>query len=205
MTSVKSAPARRGRPRSEKARQAILETARSQLAQRGYDQLSIQEVSEAAGVGKQTVYKWWPSKAVLVADCVLEGGVLSEVTGLPDTGDAREDIQTWLRVLAERIENPLKASLLRGLAAAAAENEGAAAKLFERFTGPCRAVLVERLTAGQRAGQVRRDAPLVLVTNALVGTLLFRILSREPPEPEELVRLADVLFVGLGVAAPRKH
>jgi AcrR family transcriptional regulator len=197
MTSAKEDLGRRGRPRSESARQAILDATREQLVQRGYDQLSIQEVSEAAGVGKQTVYRWWPTRAALVADCVLEGGVLSELLAPPDTGDARRDLQTWVRVLAERNENPRKTSLFRGLAAAAAESEGAAMKLFERFTAPCRAVLVERLEAGQRAGQVRANAPLVLVADALVGFLLFRILGRQPSEPEEMARLVDILFVGV--------
>ncbi|MET0403607.1 MAG: TetR/AcrR family transcriptional regulator [Cystobacter sp.] len=197
MTSVKGDTGRRGRPRSEDARQAILEATREQLVERGYDQLSIQEVSEAAGVGKQTVYRWWPTRAALVADCVLEGGVLSLLNGPPDTGDARKDLQTWVRILVERSHNPQEASLFRGLTAAAAESEEASRKLFEQFTAPRRALLVERMTTAQRTGQVRSDTPLLLIADALVGLLLFRILSRQPFAAEEMERLVDLFFVGV--------
>ena len=53
----------RGRPRSETARKAVLRAALRLVAAHGYRALTIEGIAAAAGVGKQTIYRWWPSKA----------------------------------------------------------------------------------------------------------------------------------------------
>ena len=77
--------ARPGRARSEAARHAILEATREELTERGYDKLSIDRVAAAAGVGKQTIYRWYSSKSVLVAECILLGYVFRPDLDAPDT------------------------------------------------------------------------------------------------------------------------
>lgn len=61
-----SKAARRGRPRDEATEQAILASARELLARDGYDAVSIEGVARAAGVGKQTIYRRYDSKAELL-------------------------------------------------------------------------------------------------------------------------------------------
>ena len=208
MASVKpDAPdePRRGRRRSESSRLAILEATRDLLAELGYDRLSIQQIAEAAGVGKQTVYRWWPSKAAVVAECVLEGYVLPQGVELADTGDVRRDVRALFRALAEHYGRPPHASLMRALTAASAESEEVAAKLFERLADPFRAMLLERLTAAQCSGQVQPGAPLVPLAEALIGALLFRVLTRERVDPEQMARLADAVLGGVAEAGPRRR
>ncbi|WP_373456817.1 MULTISPECIES: TetR/AcrR family transcriptional regulator [Brevibacterium] len=74
--------------RSERARTAILTSALQLARDVGYSRMSIEGIAADAGVGKQTIYRWWPSKAAVVFDAILEqnsqdGG---EVV-IPDTGD----------------------------------------------------------------------------------------------------------------------
>ena len=57
-----------GRPRSENARQAILRSTLKLLRKGSFGQLSIEAIAADAGVGKATVYRWWPSKGALVVD-----------------------------------------------------------------------------------------------------------------------------------------
>jgi AcrR family transcriptional regulator len=197
MTQVNAEPPRRGRPRSDRARRAILESTRAELAAHGYERLSIQQIADAAGVGKQTIYRWWPTKRELVAACVLEGLVLPDDVGLPDTGDVRADLRTWVRALVVLFGGSPQTSLLRALVSAAAESDEVAAKLRARFGDPYRSAVVARLTAARRAGVVRRGAPLAAVAEALVGALLFRVLAREPVGADEMVALADALFAGI--------
>ncbi|MGO7983441.1 helix-turn-helix domain-containing protein, partial [Rhizobium johnstonii] len=64
---------RRGPVRSEVARMAILEATARQFEARGYDQLTMEGIAAEAKVGKQTIYRWWPSKSALVADCLIAG------------------------------------------------------------------------------------------------------------------------------------
>jgi AcrR family transcriptional regulator len=51
---------------------AIVTSTREQLLERGFDALTIEAVASRAGVGKQTIYRWWPSRPAVVADIVLE-------------------------------------------------------------------------------------------------------------------------------------
>ena len=60
-----TAPAPRGRPRSEKARKAVLDAAAELLLARGLSAVSMDVVAERAGVSKATIYRWWPTKETL--------------------------------------------------------------------------------------------------------------------------------------------
>ncbi|MDP9134132.1 MAG: TetR/AcrR family transcriptional regulator, partial [Actinomycetota bacterium] len=79
-----TATARRGRPRSEKATNAILEAAAELLLLRGLGAMSMDEVAERAGVSKATIYRWWPSKEMLALDALLAWAAVRAPTR--DTG-----------------------------------------------------------------------------------------------------------------------
>lgn len=201
MANVNGALPKRGRPRSDRAKIAILEATRDQLASQGFERLSIQQVADDAGVGKQTIYRWWPTKRELVAECVLAGYVLPEGGGPADSGDLRADMRAFTVALGTEYGRGPKSGLLRALISAAAESDEVAAKLFERFGDPYRVAVLARLQSGQRDGQVRQDAPLELVADALVGALVFRVLGRAAVTRGELEGLADALVQG--IAAPK--
>src|SRR6266851_7755029 len=57
-----------GRPRSEKARKAVIQSTLALLNRVGFHELSVESVAARAGVGKATIYRWWPNKAELVID-----------------------------------------------------------------------------------------------------------------------------------------
>ena len=83
-----------GRPRSEQARRAILDTAVRLTMRDGYQAVTIKGIAEEAGVGRQTVYRWWTTKAALVLEAV---GELAERAGRPaPTGDAEHDLRALL-------------------------------------------------------------------------------------------------------------
>ena len=58
--------------RSERAHTAILEATRDLIVEVGYDSMSIEGIAARAGVGKQTIYRWWPSKAAVLLDAFLD-------------------------------------------------------------------------------------------------------------------------------------
>jgi AcrR family transcriptional regulator len=55
-----------GRPRSAASRAALLDAAYWQVVERGYGSVTAGAIAAAAGAGKQTLYRWWPSKGRLV-------------------------------------------------------------------------------------------------------------------------------------------
>lgn len=63
-----SSPRGPGRPRSDVSRAALLDAAYWQVSQLGYARVSAEAIAKAAGAGKQTLYRWWPSKARLVLE-----------------------------------------------------------------------------------------------------------------------------------------
>lgn len=189
----------RGRPRSPQAHQAILAATCELLLETGYEGLSIEGVAGRAGVGKQTVYRWWPSKSALVTEAVLDGRLPLSGDIPADTGDLRKDLHTWLTRQFELLTDPFTVSLIRAVTAAAADNDTAGVALYQRFTGPAHEALVDRLAAGRAAGQVSSDADLDAAADAVAGTLLYVALTRQVPQSQHRVTgLVDLLLHGIG-------
>src|SRR5271168_131978 len=77
-----------GRPRSEESRQSILQSTLKLLKQDGgFSELSIEAIAADANVGKTTVYRWWPTKATLVADAFAASA--DDELRFPDTGSVQ--------------------------------------------------------------------------------------------------------------------
>ncbi|WP_375386161.1 TetR/AcrR family transcriptional regulator [uncultured Microbacterium sp.] len=178
--------------RSEAARRAILGATARLFALRGYEHLTIEGVAAEAGVGKQTIYRWWPSKGALVAECLLEGLLLPERLGPRDTGDVRSDLIAWLEEIDELIEQPLGATLFRSLVAAAAENVDVARRLYGSLGAT--SSLTGRLEAAMAAGELRSDTPMQEIGEALTGATVVRALGRVPATPGSSRRLVNAVI-----------
>lgn len=182
---------RRGPARSESARRAILEATARQFTEKGYDHLTMEGIAAAARVGKQTIYRWWPSKGALIADCLIEGLLLTEDVLPENTGDIRADLSRWLQRLYQVVERRGERELMRSLIAAAAENDDVGRRLYESLG--IGVELIGRLQQGVADGQLPANAPLVEISEALIGSLVLRVLSRKPTDDNDLERVIDVV------------
>src|ERR1700753_3935259 len=93
--------ATKGRPphrRNEQARIAVLHAADDLLAERGFAGVTIEGIAARAGVAKQTIYRWWPSKVDVLLDTLVEDSQQELI--VPDTGSAITDARQYLRRLA---------------------------------------------------------------------------------------------------------
>ena len=90
---------RSGPVRSDVARAAILRATAELFEQKGYDNLTIEGIAARASVGKQTVYRWWPSKGALISECLFEGLIIPEAVTPPDTGDLPERLPDVLEAI----------------------------------------------------------------------------------------------------------
>ena len=86
-----------GRPRSEQARLAILDSTLKLLGKNGFSNLTIEDVAARAGVGKMTVYRWWPNKASMIADAFASD--TKQKLHFPDTGSVFTDMSQQMRQL----------------------------------------------------------------------------------------------------------
>lgn len=159
------------RRRSEKSRRAIVTATRELLLERGFDGLSIEAVAARAGVGKQTIYRWWPSRPALVADVMLEDAdkILASVR---HTGDLAADLVEWVGKLAVSLTTVRGSAMLRTLTAAGMEHEDTAVKLRAGFSKPLHDSVRSRLLADGVDESTAESA-----ADAIVGGVVYPILS----------------------------
>ncbi|WP_394525581.1 TetR/AcrR family transcriptional regulator [Paenarthrobacter nicotinovorans] len=170
---------KRGAPRNEASRLAILRATSAELARRGWDGMTIEGIATAAGVGKQTIYRWWSSRSALVADCLLEGLLLPMNNPLRDTGDIRADLQRWLELTFAAVSDPNTAALYRSVTSAALDDEAVAVRLSDALGAAD--VLVARLESARASGEIGAETRVQAVADALVGSILVRLLERATP------------------------
>jgi len=182
---------RRGPGRSESARLAILTATARQFAERGYDALTMEGIAAEAKVGKQTIYRWWPSRTALVADALAEGLIMPDWFVPADSGDIRADLLEWVQNVVEFIREPGHDELLRSLVVAAAEDELVAVRLNERL-GVLQ-LLGERMRGAVEAGQLDAQ-PVEDLVEALLGAIVVRTLRRVPLDDDFAARLVATLL-----------
>src|SRR6516164_7950306 len=73
---------------------AIVAAFYEELAEGGYDKLTMDRVAARAGVGKAALYRRWRSKEQMIAELVATLGG-DEGTPAPDLGSLRDDLYAW--------------------------------------------------------------------------------------------------------------
>ncbi len=197
-------PTKRGRPRSTTRHHAILDSTRALLASGSYDELTMDAIATRARVSKQTVYKWWPSKAALVTEAVLAGYLTVATDQLADTGDIAADLGEWFYARVEQLDNLNAVALVRAMTAAAADGTSDPQRLYDQQTEPHRRNLLQRLSCAVGQGQLRRDADLEAATDAILGTVLLWTLSPARAGREDADGLIGVLLNGMAAHAPHR-
>ncbi|WP_416979661.1 TetR/AcrR family transcriptional regulator [Streptomyces sp. T028] len=194
-----------GRPRDASRDEAILGAAREVLLREGYAGLSMEKVAAAAGVGKPTLYRRWSSKAALVGDAVLHSflAVVPDIrlpwTGV--TGSAAQQLTDWFRAYATSVGDPRHAAMILALTAAAAESPHDAESLYRHHTSAQHAAVVSCLRSGVSSGEFRADADLEAVADALIGSVLYQLLTRTSDVSlQRTEHLLEILLAGLRTA-----
>jgi AcrR family transcriptional regulator len=190
----------RGRPRSSDLDARILAAARAALADGGYQGLTMEAVARAAGVGKQTLYRRWPRRPLLVMEAVLpEGG--RGPGAVPDTGSLAGDLAA---IAAEqtRADQAVGQRVLRGLAADCLADQGLTEVLRARLLRPrLRAVGVAAERAARR-GELADDVSPALVAEAVAGAMLARLLLSGTRRDDVAFGRRLARLVGRGAARP---
>jgi AcrR family transcriptional regulator len=183
--------------RSERSRTAILDATRDLVMKVGYDSMSIEAIAATAGVGKQTIYRWWPSKAAVVLD--MWAPDIHQRIDFPDTGDVAADLKTQIKAVMDLGNDPFFGPSFRALVADSQHDEALATQLLDRIFRPRSAACKERLRRGQEAGQLAPDLDLDLAVDLLYGGFYHRYLLRIAPLSHEWVEaIVDAALTGLG-------
>ncbi|MFI7103589.1 TetR/AcrR family transcriptional regulator [Streptomyces sp. NPDC050161] len=163
--------------RSERSRRAIFDAALSLVGEVGYPRLTIEGIAARAGVGKQTIYRWWPSKAAVLLDAFTDG-VDDYGAALPDTGDLEADLKHVLRATADEFNDPAFEAPYRALAAAGANDEELSRTYVARLLEPGIAVYADRFRAARDAGHIDPDTDPRIAAELLLSPFSQRWLMR---------------------------
>jgi AcrR family transcriptional regulator len=166
---VRRAP---GRPRSETARRAILDATLALAAEQGPKGVRMDAIASRAGVSKETLYRWWRSKAEVLLEALAHRG--EQTIPVPDTGSLAGDLPAFLRATARSADPPTQ-RLLRALAAEAAADAGFADLARETFLARRRADLSEVLDRAVARGELTADQAATAI-DLIYGSLWYRII-----------------------------
>ncbi|MFF0631340.1 TetR/AcrR family transcriptional regulator [Nocardia sp. NPDC004151] len=191
-----------GRRRNEATHQAILDTSLRLLGESGGAPVTIDAIARAAGVGKQTVYRWWPSKGALLLDALTERSTLHVPT--PDTGSVRADLLAIIDSTFRGAQSDSTAPALRTLVREAAQDPHLA-ELLETFTAQRRQAVLEVLERGRARGELSDDADLDLMVDQFYGVFWYRFLiGHAPLDTAVAERLTDSILAG-NTEGPRRR
>jgi AcrR family transcriptional regulator len=163
-----------GRPRSERAHEAILEATLDLLVEEGFSRMSIEAVATRAGVGKATIYRRWLSKADLVAEAVacMKGHELRDV----DTGNVRDDLVSLWHQAYKRGDSSSGevTELMVKLMSARARHPELQEAFVRHVIEPRRRIVANVLRRGIERGEVRADLDVELAMDVLMGLAAYR-------------------------------
>jgi AcrR family transcriptional regulator len=174
-----------GRRRNDAAKDAILDAAFRLLSTPGTDGMTIEAIAAEAGVGRQTIYRWWPSKGAVVADALAR--YAREVVPQRDTGSFVGDLAAFLTDSFAGLENEGYAGRLRQIVAEAQHDEHVARVLAD-FTAVRRAALRALFERGRTSGELAADADLDMLVDMAYGVLYYRLLVGHAPLDETAAR-----------------
>lgn len=182
---------RRGRPRDPDAEPRIRRYAVQLLLERGFDGMTVDDVAEAAGVGKATIYRRWASKELLANDAMAD---LFDIE-IPDadTGSIAEDLRQVYRYALAFVHSERGLALIK-LAVSEANRDARSAAIYRDVLDRRIAATKDALDRARARGEpIRSTADPVLMVEWLAGVFVVRALTGQPmPDPAEADRLADV-------------
>src|SRR6201984_2743210 len=184
---------RKGRPPSEMgaSHAIIMDAVYSLLQEKSVRDLTIEAVAKRAGVGKPTLYKWWPTKATLVLAMLCER--MAPKLEKPTLLTAEQSLRFRVRSLIDAFNGPFR-KIVAGLIAEGQSEPAVLQEFFDRWVSPRRNATIADLQRGKDAGELRPETEPALLHEAIFGAIYYRMLLRSAPITrrfgEELVEQA---------------
>ncbi|MFJ2839521.1 TetR/AcrR family transcriptional regulator [Nocardia sp. NPDC087230] len=186
-------PQRRPGGRSARVREAVLDATTAELAEHGYQGLSVDAVAQRAGVHKTTVYRRWRGPEGLVADALDRAAGLS--WAIPDTGSLAGDLRALTELLRTGFTDPESAPVATSFVAAGIQHPAAAEALRAYYAARHAeaAVIVDRAIA---RGELDAAVSGAEVVRFAVAPLFHRLfVTHEPVTADHARRAADAAAV----------
>lgn len=179
--------------RSEDARRAVLHAADDLLVEKGFAGVTVEGVAAAAGVAKQTIYRWWGSKTDILLDTFLEDAANDLVPQQQET--LAEDLRAHLRRLAHFLTGNDAGAVFKALIGHAQHDAAFAEKLRTHYLDEQRHRDRAPLDRAIARGALPADLDVPAAVDLLVGPVYHRILMTGDPVDDAFVDLLVDRFV----------
>ena len=154
--------------------EALVMTAVTELlSEVGYRQVSVDLIAERSGVGRATIYRRWKNVPTL-AVAAFEAALGPDLPA-PDHGDVRTDLVHLYRRFRKILLGSHWGELLPSLIEAN-KNDPAFSGMLERLDRGRRTNSMAILKRAQARGELRKDANLEWMVDALSGLFFYRFL-----------------------------
>ncbi|MDJ0784659.1 MAG: TetR/AcrR family transcriptional regulator [Desulfosarcinaceae bacterium] len=186
-----------GRPRSAASHEAILNAALSLLKEKGYRSVTIEGIASTAGVGKQTIYRWWRSKADIILEAFTRH--TADQIAIPDCGNLQIDLQRFLTEAFDTLTREA-GSIVRGLMSEALLDPNFAAAMRDTFIASRRSALRKILQNGVDRGELSAESDIEWLIDLIYGPMWYRLLNQHAPLDAHFAKQLSALIAGRGVA-----
>ncbi|PQV62923.1 transcriptional regulator, TetR family [Abditibacterium utsteinense] len=187
----------RGRPPAMAAvsHDAIIDATYRLLQEKPMRAVTIEEIARRAGVGKPTIYKWWPSKAALVIDMFEER--IFEKPSDSVSESAEEAIRAQVGTLIRQLEGFFGKVTAEIIAECQSDPE-LMREYLERYKSHRRAFAVETVERARQSGEFKREIESHLLIDMIFGPIYYRFLFKHQPLNQQFGReLVDQIMVHL--------
>jgi AcrR family transcriptional regulator len=195
----KNAP-RRGRPRSESSRKAILRAASELLQENSLNSISMDAIAERAGTSKATIYRWWPSKELLALDALFSEWQ-PEQLATHDTASLAGDLLALIRPWARQLATKSYGRVIAALVTKAQSDPQFAEEYRVRFVQPRREPARVIFTRAIERGEIPADTDIEAALDLLYGAFYHRMLQGHAPLTDRFARTI-VGYVVVAVSRP---
>ncbi|MTD56805.1 TetR/AcrR family transcriptional regulator [Amycolatopsis pithecellobii] len=200
-----SAQQRPGRKRCDRSRLSILSAAWELVSELGYAGLSVEGIAARAGTGKQTIYRWWPSKADVLVDALTAKAGFHATADLhivlEDRGSYADDLRAFLRASLRLARDPVMAGVLRTLMAQAQIDPSFGARFRDGFLQARREAVRVLVDRARDRGDLPTGQTSDTAATVVFGVVWYEILAVGEAKPHRDEDLVDDLVALL--AAPR--
>lgn len=186
---------KRGRPRSEKAHRAILESTVELMKEVGIRNATVDEIAARSGVSKATIYKWWPNKTAVAIDAFLS--IMEAEVILPDLGNSYRDFVEQLKSVSRFYASP-QGRLFAELIAEGQSDPQALEMFRTRFLAGRREAAIAIWKRGVDRGELRGDIDEEIAIDLIYGPMIYRLLTGHAELDDAIAeQMIDAVFKGV--------
>jgi AcrR family transcriptional regulator len=180
-----------GRPRSESSRRSILDATRRLLTHVSVQKVSIEAIARKAGVGKTTIYRWWPNKAAVIMEAVFSQPAFHNIMQTPR--NAEEGIRMQIEKLCRQLNG--KNGRLVAEIIGEAQPDPEALKIFiDSFLQDRYNTLSSYIEGGKKTGEIDVNIDTDSAIDVILGPIFFRLISGQELDEGFIQDMTEMLL-----------